>query len=247
MKESIVKVPRDNTADYDFIAFSFDGKHSYEDFNIYRVSAGNKYREDLAPTLKDTTAEIPGSDGMQLLSVYHAQRVFNINIAFDKITDGKIREIKNWLNGRKVCDLWFAEAPYKVYSAKVTGQPQITFIPFDEDGQRVYKGEGTIQFTCYQPYAHTPTYVLDSNGQYLEGNYYTSYSDFNNYKELYNAGVLPGQINNEYGDLPFNFVAKLDNIEEDRKILMKVSVTGTEYDITGKDISINVDDKTIVI
>ena len=249
MKESVVKVPRDKTADYDFIAFSFNGKHSYEDFGIYRVSDGNMYKEDITPTLKDKSEEIAGRDGMHLFDTYHAQKVFNINFAFDSLTDTKIRELKHWLNGKDVADLWFAEAPYKVYSAKVTGQPRISFVPFDDiiggKKQRIYKGEGQIQFTCYQPYAHTPTFVLDENNEYLEGNYYTSYSSFNNYESLYNSMVLPGQVNNEYGDLPFNFVAKLDDVENERTILMKVSVDGTEYDISG--ISVNTDNNIIEI
>ena len=33
-------------------------------------------------------------------------------------------------------------------------------IPFDDDTLgRVYRGEGSVQFTCYWPYAHTPDYV----------------------------------------------------------------------------------------
>jgi hypothetical protein len=60
--------------------------------------------------------------------------------------------MKNWLNGKELGDLWFAEEPYKVYTAKVTGTPNIKFIPFDktyiEGGvkkiKRVYRGEGTI-------------------------------------------------------------------------------------------------------
>jgi hypothetical protein len=68
--------------------------------------------------------------------------------------------MKIWLDGREVGDLWFAEAPYRVYSAKVTGQPKLSVIPFpDPTWGRIYKGEGTIEFTCYYPYAHTPDYV----------------------------------------------------------------------------------------
>jgi hypothetical protein len=62
--ESIIKVPRDTRADYDYIAFSFDGKHSYEDFNIYRVSDGNDgYSESLVSAISDKSIEIPGMDG----------------------------------------------------------------------------------------------------------------------------------------------------------------------------------------
>jgi hypothetical protein len=38
--------------------------------------------------------------------------------------------------------------------------PQLKTLCFDdENGQRVYKGEGTIHFTCYYPFAHTPIFM----------------------------------------------------------------------------------------
>ena len=72
--------------------------------------------------------------------------------------------MRRWLSGKELGDLWFEEAPYKVYTAKVTGQPSIKVIPFDEtytEGgvqktRRIYKGEGSVTFTAYWPYAHTP-------------------------------------------------------------------------------------------
>jgi hypothetical protein len=64
MAESIVKVPNISDAEYDYIAFTFKGKHSYEDFGIYRVSDNNNgYADNWNPTLKDSTAEVPGMDG----------------------------------------------------------------------------------------------------------------------------------------------------------------------------------------
>jgi hypothetical protein len=76
----------------------------------------------------------------------------------------------------------------------------------------------------------------------LDGNYYTSYVQFNNYNSLYNAGVLPGLLNNEYGDLPFHFVAYLDNIETERKINMTVSIEGTTYSIEDNSLSSDIND-----
>jgi phage-related protein len=51
--------------------------------------------------------------------------------------------------------LIFDEYPYKTYSAKVTGQASLKHIVFELEEGRVYRGEGTIQFTCYYPYAHS--------------------------------------------------------------------------------------------
>jgi hypothetical protein len=89
----IVKVPQNN-ADYDFIAFSFDGYHSYEDFGIYRTSDGSRYAENLAPTLADKTADVPGGDGMYFFSTKHKQQTFNINFAFDHMEEKQFIKFK---------------------------------------------------------------------------------------------------------------------------------------------------------
>jgi phage-related protein len=109
--------------------------------------------------------------------------------------------MKKWLNGKEIKDLWFAEAPHKVYSAKVTGTSQMTSLAFAEDGKRVYKGKGTIQFTCYNPYAHTPDVirVIDEQGLTtdLSGRCHSSYLSFG--ERLYNEikSVLPLATNGD--------------------------------------------------
>jgi hypothetical protein len=68
-----------------------------------------------------------------------------------------LRYWRNLSSSKEPGDLIFDESPYKVYTAKITGTPVLKYVPFDgPDGQRVYKGEGTVQFTCHWPYAHTP-------------------------------------------------------------------------------------------
>jgi hypothetical protein len=46
-----------------FIGFVFNGKHSIEDFRVYRTSDGDRYNHDLIPQLNDKTADIPGGHG----------------------------------------------------------------------------------------------------------------------------------------------------------------------------------------
>lgn len=160
MAQSIVKAPLNaDSRDYDFLAFSFNGKHSYDDFGIYRVSDGDRYNTELTPQMNDKTVDNAGGDGTFFFGTTHKQKVFNVNFAFDHMDDETLRKMKQWLNGKEIHDLWFDEEPYKVYSAKVTGTATMKHIAFEEDGKRIYKGEGTIQFTAYWPYAHTPDYV----------------------------------------------------------------------------------------
>ena len=227
MAISKVIIPTTATGDYDFLAFSFNGLHSWDDFKIIRVSDGDRYNTELGPQSQDKTAENPGGDGMYFFGSNHKQKVFNINFAFEEIDDVKIRNMKRWLSSKELGDLWFEEEPYKVYSAKVTGQPTLKYIPFDkylEDGttKRVYRGEGTVQFTAYWPYAHTPDkiYTRDIDVNDLtksgsakgDGKDFNSYSDFRNRNEWQLASDLTSTtgacMGENPGDLPAPFIFK---------------------------------------
>ena len=142
----------------DFIGFTYDGKHSIEYFNIYRTSDGARYSDTLVPQITDKTENIARVDGQQYLYSTHNVKTFAISIAFDHLTETKYREMRQWLNGKKLSQLIFDESPYKIYSAKVTGTPTLKTICFTEGKNRIYKGEGTIQFTCYYPFAYTPDF-----------------------------------------------------------------------------------------
>lgn len=142
--------------DFDFIGFTYNGKHSYNDFGIYRTSDGSRYNDILIPQLSDKTIDVPGREGQYFFNSQHKTKQFNLSIAFDSLTEQQYQEMRKWLDGKNIHDLIFDETPYKVYSAKVTGSPQLKTVCFNQNGIRIYKGEGNIQFTCYYPYAHTP-------------------------------------------------------------------------------------------
>lgn len=218
MAESIVKVPSTASGDYDFLGFSFAGKHSWDDFGLIRTSDGDRYNENLAPTMNDKTAEVPGGDGIYYFGTTHKQRDFNVSFAFENMTEAKFAEMKKWLNGKEMGDLWFEEAPYKVYTAKVSGTPSLKYIPFIVDGQRVYKGEGTVQFVAYWPYAHTPDKVAvwdETTSTYdkFEGKSLASYTSFTNKDDWSNASGLSlatagKSMGENPGQLPATFIYK---------------------------------------
>lgn len=152
----------DVSYDYDFIGFTYNGKHSVRDLKIYRTSNSNRYEEGIIPTLKETTASVEGQVGQYYFGTKIEQKVFNISFAFDNLTDGDIREIKKTFSGDGIHDLIFDENPYKVYSAKVTGNATMKHLAFEQNGRRVYRGEGNIQLTCYYPYARSLAYTTTS-------------------------------------------------------------------------------------
>ena len=198
-----VKVPKNEKADYDYIAFSFNGYHSFEDLRLIRTSDSNRYNENLGPEQAEKIATVQGVDGVYFFGTRHKKKVFNIKVAFEKMSESTLRLIKKVFDGRDVHPLWFAEAPYKVYEAKVTGQPVFKVIPFDgEDGTRYYNGEGTIQFTAFYPYARTPDSLVDQEGKTAD------WGTFGNYAQWIEASGLANEQKNwlnNVGQLPAPF------------------------------------------
>lgn len=155
----------------DFIGFKFGDYHSTQ-LGICRVSDGNRYNDTFLPTLQDKTTQVPGGDGTFYFGSYFTQKPIAINIAFDELTEVQYQKIGEVFGDKKIHPLIFDDHPYKVYYAKVTGSPQLKIICFDDPYThgRVYKGEGTLNFTCYYPYA-------ESQFNYIEDYYDAGYKN----------------------------------------------------------------------
>ena len=217
--------------DMDFIGFTFNGLHSWYNLGVLRVTKGDRIVEMLAPQMKDVTAEATGNDGQFYFGTWHQTKTFQIDVAFDNLSEERFRKWKRFCNGKELGDLIFDEMPYKVYTAKITGTPQLDFLCFDEDGKRVYKGEGSIQFTCYWPYAHTPNHQTkisardsdtDTPLQFCGPENTTAGKELQYYPEYYGnkdlwgpaSGIPTGEDGNQFatgcnfGDMPAHFKLK---------------------------------------
>ena len=135
----------------DFIGFSFNGYRS-EDLGIVRVSDGSRYNEDLLPTSQDKTVQVPGGDGFYYFGSDYTQKQISINIAFDNLNEADFRKLQQVFGTKELGKLIFDEKPYKYYMVK-SGKPQLKYICFGKEGERTYKGEGTLSFIAYYPYA----------------------------------------------------------------------------------------------
>ena len=135
----------------DFLGFTFNGRHSSE-FGIVRT-IDNRMDLNLRPESKDITMEVPGMDGSYYYGTNYTKRNFNIKFAFAAMSEQQLQEMKAWLMDKKIHPLIFDETDYKAYSAKATGMSNVSHLCFEENGQRVYRGEGTIQFVCNYPFA----------------------------------------------------------------------------------------------
>lgn len=202
----------------DYIGFTFAGKHSSQ-FGILSVSSGDRYTRTLSPEFNDIVANVNGADGTYYFGTNLTRRSFQLNCAYDTVTEVDIREMKEWLRPDIVSPLTFDEIPYIQFYAKVSSPPQFSFLAFeDEYGDRVYKGELSISFSCYDPYGYsvnkwidnyTDLSPYDGNDIYLMANNVAEWSlssrlqpkqKYNNYEfdvylneqmQLYNAGDMP--------------------------------------------------------
>lgn len=143
----------------DFTGFTFNKQHS-SDFGIYRVSDGSRYQESLIPTFSDYTSEVTGGTGTHYWGSDFKTKTFNLSLAFDKVTELKLRKMRQWLATPEISKIIFDELPYKYYLGKISGEPQISYICFDEYDKdkgyrRIYKGECTLSFICFYPYARS--------------------------------------------------------------------------------------------
>ena len=183
----------------DFIGFSFN-EHRSESLGIVRVSDGSRYNEDLVPTTQDKTVQVPGGDGFYYFGSDYTQRQFSINIAFDELTEKQFRELQQVFGTKELGKLVFDERPYKYYMVK-SSKPQLKYICFGKDGERIYKGEGTLTFTAYYPFAKSVFKFLneyndknkdewkEASGMKAEKGTYDTVSD-NGSISVYNAGDL---------------------------------------------------------
>lgn len=140
----------------DFCGFQFNGVHS-STLKITRVSNGSRYEDELVPNFQDQTAQVEGGDGTLFWESFYSQKPINIQIAYDDLSEYDIRRLRQVFNGKDIGEFIFDETPYKAYTVKVQNPPQLQFICFDKivnsQVERVYKGEGTISFIAYYPYA----------------------------------------------------------------------------------------------
>ena len=142
----------------DFTGFSFDGIHSSQ-LNIVHVSSSDRYSEELFPEVKDKTIEIPNNHGEYYYGSTYGTRTFEIDIAFDSVTETQFRKIRQLFSTTKICELIFDERPYKVYYAKAESPVELSYICFDEE-------EYTWDTTGHRSKEKDP-----DTGQYQPGDY----------------------------------------------------------------------------
>ena len=77
----------------DFLGITLGDVHSSH-LNITRVSSGDRYDDNLLPSFKDVTAEVPGGDGMYFWNTFYTQKPFTLNFAYDDLRDEDLRKMR---------------------------------------------------------------------------------------------------------------------------------------------------------
>lgn len=229
-----------NSLSGDFIGFSLGDTHSTS-LGIVRVSDGSRYNENLLPTLADKTTQVGGADETYYFGTDYTQKSITIPIAFDGMTDAQFRQLRALCASKKLQKLVYDEAPYKYYMVKSTGNPTIKYVSFDEydaEGNitgRVYKGEGSLTFTAYYPYARC-------EHKFLDDEYYAQFKTIHQWKAASGLKETKGNLDFWYntdnmgwkiptynpGDLEADYKLYFP-YDEEKKIfgLLNVSVNGT--------------------
>lgn len=205
----------------DFIGFTFNNKHSSE-LGIVRTSDGSRFNENLLPVYSDKTVSISGADETYYLGSNYTQRVFDVSFAFDSLTDKQFQDLRRIFGDKKIHDLIFDEYPYKVYKAKTNGNPSLKYICFDENEERIYKGEGTISFIAYYPFAKSRYKYLEdyTSSNILEWD--TEYGNLDEWKVasgIKNKGTYDSFSNRRFnlynpGDMDTDFLLSFNFNEE---------------------------------
>ena len=136
-----------------WLGFTYNGIHS-STLGITRIS-NNRYTDNIIPIVKDTTSTIEGIDGMKYWGSKYTKRVITVPFAFQNMSRVQLSKLISFGQAKIIGDLIFDEAPYKVYSAKITGQALLKYLTFQDDEEEYYNGEGSFTFTCYYPYARS--------------------------------------------------------------------------------------------
>ena len=137
-----------------FMGFTYDGQHS-SSLGIVRTSGGNRFNEELIPPFDDQIVSVPGGDGAYLFGTKYNPKPLNISIAYDSLTELDFHNLRIIFSNQKPTSLILDESPYKVYTVKVANPPILNYICFEKNGERIYKGEGNINFIAYSPLARS--------------------------------------------------------------------------------------------
>ena len=139
----------------DFTGFSFGDWHSTDpttgEVKVVRVSGGDRYTEQLHPEINDRTAEVPGLNGQYYFGSDFGTKSFDIEIAFDHLTEQQFRKLRQVFGTKQIKKLVFDERPYKYYLAKLESPVELSYVCFDEPIRTIGATRGGVRVANRTP------------------------------------------------------------------------------------------------
>lgn len=213
----------------DFLGFTLGQIHSSQ-LNITRVSSGDRYEDNLLPSLKETFVENPGGDGVYYFNTQYQQKPFTLNFAYDDLRDEDLRALRQTFGFKGVQPLIFDELPYKKYMVKCSAPPIFKYICFDYQDMRLYKGEGQVNLVAYYPFAFaTFSPTIKNNGIGL----------------INNVGDLPAQLQIIYDIENVSNLTKIQLFDLENNVIGELNFK--DFVKQGEDSYISINSKTHLI
>ena len=215
----------------DLTGFKFGDYHSSQ-FGLIRVSNGSRYNEYLLPTLKNTTTDVPGMEGTLYFGTQKTTRSFQVDMAFDSLTEEDIRDIREWLTGAH--SLIFDERPYIQYMCILNSAPQLKYLTFEENGERIYKGELSVNFVSYLPYG----YSIDGK-KFIDDFLDENFEEWSNASHLAYKNFYEDETLHTYDKFEWNnvYVYNGGDVETDYVLTCYYSSGGVTAKISMNDVS----------
>lgn len=230
----------------EYVDFTLDGVNIRTTYGIYRTSDGaDGYNRDGLPKIESLTKENTTGDGTYWFGDLYRGLDIKIPIAFDNLYREDWEKFMKFLERNKYFELIFCEQPYKKYYVRLSSSPEVSFIPHDSDydqpvtSKTIFKGKGTINFTCDDGYAICPNknpsaysslpnyndFIGESGLINLTGYNTivdnTSSIDGQYYINLYNGGKLPSDYR-----LTLYFRATMD-----KNVMYPIKILSCDIDI----------------
>ena len=173
----------------EFTGFSFGDWQSNNPetgaVEVYRVSGGDRYEEELHPEIKDRTAEVPGVNGEYYFGSDYGTRTFDIEIAFDHLTETQFRNLRKVFGTKEIKQLIFNERPYKYYMAKLESPVELSYVCFDEPKRELDMQKNGVRVKSRTPITEEVDGEIQVVGYTIEREQVTPYKYFEDKERIY--------------------------------------------------------------
>lgn len=210
-----------------YLGFTFGGVHSSE-LQIVRVY-DQRLTEQVLPQQTDKFIQLPNSDRTTYYGRNFGPLEITVSFAYDDLSEKGKRRLKQVFANDKLQELIFDEEPYKTYMAKVSGQPILNFVPFDDpEYGRVYRGEGEVSFFIPYPLAYAKyKNIADYDGNRSEWDKAYNFQNETNKWTLQGDNYLATVHNNGDVDAPFKLYFSTE-YEKDGKVAIRLNTLGSD-------------------